>query len=189
MSFIEREARRASAALAKERGAFPGFKGSLWDRLGYPPLRNATVSTVAPTGTISMIAGASSGIEPIFSGVFFRNVLSGKRLKEIHPAVERAFRKRGLDPGTTDDQQIAAVLGAAWRPAQSVSVRDHIAMQAVFQRHSDSAVSKTINLPESATPADVEQAYLPAYAMGCKGITVYRDKSRPSQVLDICHTC
>jgi ribonucleoside-diphosphate reductase alpha chain len=184
MSFVDREARAASAALAKEKGAFANWKGSLWQKLGYPPLRNSTVSTIAPTGTISMIVGASSGIEPIFSGVFYRNVLSGARLLEIHPAVEAAFRSKGVDPRGATEERIAAVLGAAWRPAQAIAVGDHVRMQAAFQRHSDSGVSKTINLPEQATQGDVAAAYLHAHALGCKGITVYRDKSRPSQVLE-----
>lgn len=184
MGFLDREAKSASAKLARERGAFPNYESSMWKRLGYPPLRNATVTTVAPTGTISIIAGASSGIEPIFSGVFYRNVLSGKRLVEVHPAVERALRGRGLKLGEMTDEKISKELGNAWSPAQKVPVDAHVKMQAVFQRFSDSAVSKTVNLPESATVADIEKAYLQAYESGCKGITVYRDRSRSAQVLE-----
>jgi ribonucleoside-diphosphate reductase alpha chain len=184
MSVLDREAKSASRELARQRGAFPNWKGSLWERLGYEPLRNATVSTVAPTGTISIIAGCSSGIEPIFAGVFYRNVLSGKRLREVHPAVERVLREKGEDLSLVSEERLAALLGRAWSPAQSVPVEAHVRMQAVFQRHSDSSVSKTINLPNSATPQDVAAAYLAAYRQGCKGITIYRDGSRPAQVLE-----
>ncbi len=184
MGFLDRESKTASVDLAREKGTFPNFEGSMWNRLGYPPMRNATVTTVAPTGTISIIAGASSGIEPIFAGVYYRNVLSGKRLVEIHPAVERALRGRGLKLDEITDEKISEQLGEAWSPAQRVAVDAHVKMQAVFQRFSDSAVSKTVNLPEHATTADVERAYLQAYELGCKGITVYRDRSRESQVLE-----
>lgn len=184
MAFLDREAKAASRELAAKRGAFPNWKGSLWQRLGYKPLRNATVSTVAPTGTISIIAGCSSGIEPIFSGIFYRNVLSGERLREVHPAVERVLRARGADAGALTEERIAEALGNAWSPAQSVAVEAHVRMQAVFQRHSDSSVSKTINLPKNATIKNVAEAYLLAYRLGCKGITIYRDGSRPEQVLE-----
>lgn len=192
MSFLDREAKQASQMLAKERGAFPNWKGSLWHQLGYPPFRNATVSTVAPTGTISMIAGASSGIEPLFSGVFYRNVLSGERLVEIHPVVEAALKKRGkmgasgasVEGHSITDDDLSRELGPAWSPSKVVPVEKHVQMQAAFQRHSDSAVSKTINLPASATVQDVKEAYLLAYELGCKGITVYRDQSRSVQVLE-----
>lgn len=184
MSFLDREAKHASVELARERGEFPGFKRSLWRALGYPPLRNATVSTVAPTGTISMIAGASSGIEPIFSAIYDRNVLDGQRLREVHPAVERALASSGRMAAEGSQAELKRLLGPAWVPAFEVSVTGHLAVQAAFQRHSDSAVSKTINLPESATQADVSQAYWQAYEWGCKGITVYRDQSRDHQVLE-----
>jgi len=184
MAFVDREAKRASAVLAKERGAFPNFKGSLWERLGYPKLRNATVSTVAPTGTISIIAGCSSGIEPIFSGVFYRNVLSGGRLLDVHPAVSRALKAKNLSIGKLTDEKIAEALGQSWRPAPVISVEAHVRMQAAFQRSSDSAVSKTINLSADATREDVKRAYWLAYDSGCKGITVFRDTSRGAQVLE-----
>jgi ribonucleoside-diphosphate reductase alpha chain len=184
MSVLDREAKIASRELARTRGAFPNWKGSLWDRLGYKPLRNATVSTVAPTGTISIIAGCSSGIEPIFAGVFYRNVLSGKRLREVHPAVERILRSRGDDVATVTEARLSELLGPAWSPAQNVPIAAHVRMQALFQRHSDSSVSKTINLPKEATIKDVGDAYLRAYSQGCKGITIYRDGSRPTQVLE-----
>ncbi|MCC7440119.1 MAG: adenosylcobalamin-dependent ribonucleoside-diphosphate reductase [Bdellovibrionales bacterium] len=194
MAFVTREARRASARLAIERGAFPSLSRSMWKRLGYPALRNATVSTVAPTGSISMIAGTSSGIEPVFSGVFFRNVLSGKRLVDVHPAARRWLGEgAGLSGAGAVHALLREKLGAVWKVAAEISVEDHIGMQAVFQRHSDSAVSKTINLPEAATVEDVREAFLRAYAAGCKGITVYRDKSRETQVLEsaaaVCQRC
>jgi len=184
MSFLNQQAKAASAELAKKRGAFPNWKKSLWAQKGVVPLRNATVSTVAPTGTISMIAGASSGIEPIFSAVFFRNVLNGKRLLEIHPAVQELILEKGLSVDGVTDELVAKELGDVWCPAQKVPFEVHVKVQAAFQRHSDSAVSKTINFPQSATVEDVAQAYLLAYELGCKGITVYRDQSRPTQVLE-----
>lgn len=184
MAFVDREAKRASAMLALERGEFANWKGSLWARLGYAPLRNATVSTVAPTGTISVIAGASSGIEPIFSAVFARNVLSGQRLVEVHPAVRTALEQQGRLRKSMSEVELESELGPAWSPAHRVSVEQHIRIQAAFQRHSDSAVSKTVNLPASASVEDVEKAYLLAYSLGCKGVTVYRDRSRPTQVLE-----
>lgn len=184
MSVLDREAKRASMSLARERGAFANYKYSIWKELGYPPLRNATVSTVAPTGTISIIAGVSSGIEPIFSGVFFRNVLAGERLREVHPAVAQIIQARGADASTLTEEEIARILGPVWSPARGVEVEAHVRMQAAFQRFSDSAVSKTINLSENASVADVRKAYLLAYELGCKGITIYRDRSRPSQVLE-----
>lgn len=184
MAFLEREARRYSAELAATKGAFPNWKGSLWSQLGFPKLRNATVTTVAPTGTISLIAGASGGIEPIFAGVFQRNVLDGAQLLDVHPTVEKVISKRGVSVSELTEEALNEALGGAWSPAQKVSVEGHVRMQAAFQRHSDSAVSKTINLPESARPEDVDRAYRLAYALGCKGITIYRDKSRTSQVLE-----
>jgi ribonucleoside-diphosphate reductase alpha chain len=184
MSFLDREAKIASRDLAAKRGAFPNWKGSLWQKLGYEPMRNATVSTVAPTGTISIIAGCSSGIEPIFSAIFYRNVLSGQRLREVHPSIERVLRAQGKSMESSSEDEITQALGHAWSPAQDVPVEAHVKMQAVFQRHSDSSVSKTINLPETATTTDVARAYRLAYEQGCKGITVYRDRSRPEQVLE-----
>jgi ribonucleoside-diphosphate reductase alpha chain len=188
MAFIDTHAKAASGKLAKERGAFPSFKGSLWEQLKFPKLRNSTVTTVAPTGTISIIAGCSSGIEPIFSGVFYRNVLDGARLLDVHPAVEKLLGNH-IKPETLTDAEIGKKLGRAWKPAAAVSIDAHVRMQAMFQRFSDSAVSKTINLPKSATEEDVEKAYLLAYNLGCKGITVYRDQSRQTQVLEAAESC
>lgn len=188
MCFLDQTAKRASHLLAKERGVAPGFKGSMWERLGCPKLRNMTVSTVAPTGTISVLAGVSSGIEPIYSAAFFRNVLDGARLVDLHPAVQEYLFERGIKPEKLDpkevEQKIEAVAGKAWSPAQKVSVEGHVLMQAAFQRHSDSAVSKTINLNHEAKPKEIDHAYRLAYAQGCKGITVYRDGSKPTQVLE-----
>jgi len=189
MGFITTQARAASAELALERGSFPGFQGSAWHRLGYPALRNATVSTLAPTGTISLIAGCSSGIEPIFSAVTERRVLDGRRLRDVHPLILRLLANLGRATGfesLNSDQQdevLASAFGCAWVPAHRVSVEGHLRMQAVFQRHSDSAVSKTVNLPVSAGVEEVDRAYRLAYRLGCKGITVFRDRSRPQQVL------
>lgn len=192
MSFLDREAKLASMKLSREKGAFSSFEKSMWKRLGYPQMRNATVSTVAPTGTISLIAGVSSGIEPIFAESIGRNVLSGMRLESVHPYVQRRLaRVRKTLADFSTKRELRDFLGSRWRVAEDVSVREHIAIQAAFQRHCDSAVSKTINLPQSATVEDVEKAYLLAYEMGCKGITVYRDQSKSKQVLDsgVCKVC
>lgn len=185
MSFLTREARRASIQVAKKRGAFSGFHRSMWKRLGYPPLRNATVSTVAPTGTISMLAGVSSGIEPIFSATYSRNVLSGRTLQEVHPVLKEVLAEKGLELNAVQDWDrfLTEQLGEVWSPSYQVSVEGHIEMQAAFQRHSDSAVSKTINLSSKATREEVKQAYLLAYRRGAKGVTVYRDQSKSQQVL------
>jgi len=161
--------RDESQSLAKTKGAFPNWSGSRWHRLGLKKLRNATVSTVAPSGTISILAGCSSGIEPVFAAVTTKNVLDGRRLVETHPlAGDRS--------------------GGAWQTAAEVSVEGHVKMQAAFQKWSDSAVSKTINLPAEAERAAVREAYLLAFKLGCKGITVFRDRSKGPQVLE-CATC
>jgi ribonucleoside-diphosphate reductase alpha chain len=191
---LERESLAASAELAARRGPFAGFATSQWAAAGHPPLRNATTTTVAPTGTISIIAGCSSGIEPIYAVSLVRRVLDGERLVEVHPifrelAVARGVwsddlgaaladrgRARGLDAVPED-------LQALFPTAHDVTPEQHVRMQAAFQRHSHSAVSKTVNLPASAAIEDVEAVYRLAYDLGCKGVTVYRDGSRAAQVL------
>jgi ribonucleoside-diphosphate reductase alpha chain len=193
-AFFERESLAASTALGAERGAFPAFAGSRWDLAGHAPLRNATTTTVAPTGTISIIAGCSSGIEPLYAIAYDRHVLDGAILPELHPG----FARRAAALGLLDDDLVATLrvrgrvrglatipadLQALFVTAHDVPVEHHVRMQAAFQRHVHAAVSKTINLPNDATPDDVRGAYLLAYAAGCKGITVYRDGSRAMQVL------
>jgi ribonucleoside-diphosphate reductase alpha chain len=193
-AFVERESLAASTALGAERGPFPAFAGSRWDLDGHPPLRNATTTTVAPTGTISIIAGCSSGIEPLYAIAYDRHVLDGAILPELHAG----FARRAAALGLLDDDLVATLrargrvrglatippaLQALFATAHDVPVEHHVRMQAAFQRHVHAAVSKTINLPNGATPADVRAAYLFAYAEGCKGITVYRDGSRSTQVL------
>ncbi len=195
MAFLLAEARAASAALAVERGPFPAWPGSRLEAQGLPPLRNATVTTIAPTGTIALLAGCSSGIEPLYALAYRRLALDGaRRLEVVHPAVERLCRARGCwseavrahvlatgrlagAPGVPDD------LARRLRTAHEVAPADHVRMQAAFQRHVENAVSKTINLPREARPDDVAAAYRLAWDLGCKGITVYRDGSRDGQVL------
>jgi ribonucleoside-diphosphate reductase alpha chain len=192
--FLEDESLAASVALAERRGTFPAWKGSRWDLAGHRPLRNATTTTIAPTGTISIIAGCASGIEPLYALAYRRNVLDGAELTEINPAFQRAAQ----DGGFASAEMFAAVAehggvrGNAAVPheiqrrfptAHDVDVEMHVRMQAAFQRHVHAAVSKTINLRRDATAADVKAAYQLAYELGCKGITVYRDGSREGQVL------
>ncbi len=199
MSFIQDVAWETSERLAEERGHFPNFRGSIFDVQGRKPVRNATTTTVAPTGTLSIIAGCSSGIEPIFSLSYTRNVLDGTELKEINPLIEEiakedGFYKEGLmdfirsggDIRVRDD--LPEEIKRIFVTAHEIPPDWHVRMQAVFQRHTDNAVSKTINFPEEATRADVERAYLLAYELGCKGITVYRSGSRKGQVLSCKNT-
>ncbi len=176
ISFIYQEAVAASEELARERGPYPNFEGSARQKAGGAPMRNATVTTIAPTGTLSLIAGVSSGIEPIFAFEVERHVL-GTVLREVHP-LHRHLREAGrlLDP-------------EVFVTARQISPEWHVRMQAAFQKYVDNAVSKTINFPPEATVEDVRSSFLLAHELGCKGITVYRDKSRRSQVLNVCDSC
>jgi ribonucleoside-diphosphate reductase alpha chain len=194
-TFLEVESLAASRKLAERRGPFPTWKGSRWEEGGgEKPLRNATTTTIAPTGTISIIAGSSSGIEPLYALAYRRNVLDGAELTEVNPA----FRKLASDRGFATEEMFAGVAEHGgirgrtdvpdevqrWFPtAHEIDVKTHVKMQAVFQRRVHAAVSKTINLHKTATPAEVKGAYELAYELGCKGITVYRDTSREGQVL------
>lgn len=193
-AFLERESLAKSRELADERGPFPAFIGSRWEEEGSAPLRNATTTTVAPTGTISIIAGCSSGIEPLFALAYQRHVLDGEVLPEVHSGFRAACEARGIwspqlheaiaeQGGVEHIESVPADLRELYVTAHELSPRAHLAMQAAFQRHVHAAVSKTINLAETATPADIGTAYREAYRLGCKGVTVYRDRSRSAQVL------
>jgi ribonucleoside-diphosphate reductase alpha chain len=197
---LEEESVSASAMLAERRGPFPAWAGSRWaaptSESGGRPMRNATTTTVAPTGTISILAGCSSGIEPLYAVVYKRRVLDGQVLPEVHEgfraiAEARGFASselwaelaerghvRGLDAVPPDVQR-------RFPTAHDIAPADHVRMQAAFQRHVHAAVSKTVNLPARATAADIDGIYRMAYGLGCKGVTVYRDGSRAAQVLSI----
>jgi len=197
MGFITTHAQRASMTLAKEyRGPFPAFPGTLWDRHGGPPLRNATVTTIAPTGTISILAGVSSGIEPLFALAFTRTVLEGGQLHEVNSLLLQALERRHLlradllaeirgKGSLASLPGVPADLKALFVTSHELTPEVHVRMQAAFQRHTDNAVSKTVNLPETATPADIEQAVQLAHHLHCKGITVFRDGCKGSQVLSL----
>ncbi|MBI5887875.1 MAG: vitamin B12-dependent ribonucleotide reductase [Deltaproteobacteria bacterium] len=193
MRFIQENGRKASASLAKERGAFLNYKGSVYEKAGLP-VRNATVTTIAPTGTISIIAGCSSGIEPLFALAFTRNVMEGTELLEVNPLFEEIAGERGFDSreimkkvaaaGTLHDiKGIPDDVKKVFVTSHDISPEWHIRMQAAFQKYTDNAVSKTVNFPNDATIEDVAEVYLSAYRLGCKGVTVYRDGSRDVQVL------
>jgi len=196
MSFIYEEALKASVDLAKKRGSFPNFKGSKWAEAGYSMMRNATVTTVAPTGTISIIAATSSGIEPIFAVSFAREVMEGTTLLEVNPIFERIAKERGFyskelmleisKRGNVQGmEQIPEDVRRLFVTSLDIDPEWHVRMQAVFQKYVDNAVSKTVNLPEDATLDDVRKIYLLAYELKCKGITVYRYGSKKEQVLYI----
>jgi ribonucleoside-diphosphate reductase alpha chain len=196
MKFIEDEGHKASIEIGGARGSFQNFKGSLWEKNGYRSMRNATVTTIAPTGTIGIIAGVSSGIEPIFAVAFIRNVMEGTKLPEVNPEFERIAREEGFysqelimkiarSGSVQDIDEVPREIKRIFVTAFDIQPEWHVKMQATFQKHVDNAVSKTINLPHDATPSDVEKAYWLAYKLKCKGITVYRYGSRPQQVLYI----
>ncbi|MCD4654894.1 TSCPD domain-containing protein, partial [bacterium] len=194
MRFINNRAVEYSRDLADERGAFPNYQGSSWDKPGNRPIRNATVSTIAPTGTISIIAGCSSGVEPLFSVAFKRRILDGDELTEVHPlflemALEGGFHSTELMNKIAKSghiqmiTEIPADVKEIFMTAHDVTPDWHVRMQAAFQQNTNNAVSKTINFPNSALCDDVQKAYELAYSLGCKGLTVYRDGSRDAQVL------
>ncbi len=196
MAFISEKARDSSCKLAEKRGVFPNFADSIYDRQGGPRLRNATVLSIAPTGTISIIAGCSSGIEPLFALAYVRNVMEGTRLLEVNPIFEAVARKRGfysdelmqhvarrgsLQRITAVPEDVRRIFVTDW----DISPEWHVRMQAVFQKYSDNSVSKTINLPAEATTNDIRRIYLLAHELKCKGITVYRYGSKKEQVLTL----
>ncbi|HHV31548.1 MAG TPA: vitamin B12-dependent ribonucleotide reductase [Clostridiales bacterium] len=194
MRFISEQGRQESAELAKTRGAFPLFEQSILPK--EVPQRNATITTIAPTGTLSIIAGCSSGVEPIFGYVFIRNIMDGTEMIEVNPILKAELEKRGLysealmkciaKEGTIAHiEELPEDLRRVFVSAHDIHPEDHIRMQAAFQRATDNAVSKTVNFPNSATREDVAQVYRLAFQLGCKGVTIYRDGSRSEQVLNI----
>ncbi|HOQ12886.1 MAG: Ribonucleoside-diphosphate reductase NrdZ [Spirochaetes bacterium ADurb.Bin218] len=196
MSFIQRESKIKSAELAINRGAFPTFEKSVYAEKGESPLRNATTTTIAPTGTISILADTSSGIEPIFALAYVRNVMDNDRLLEVNPQFQDALRnffsddeidsimdKVAVHGSVRDIEEVPESIKRVFVTAHDISPLWHIKTQAVFQKYVDNAVSKTVNFPNSATKEDIREVYDLAYELGCKGVTVYRDGSRDNQVL------
>jgi ribonucleoside-diphosphate reductase alpha chain len=192
ISFIAEEARRKSVELGERRGSFKNFKKSIWWKK-YPAMRNATCTTIAPTGTISIIAGCSSGIEPLFALVYLREVMERRRLIEVNEIFKLELIKRGLyseelieeisKTGSIKDTELPSDMKKVFVTSFDISPEFHVRMQATFQRHVENAVSKTVNLPRDATKEDVKKIYLLAWRLKCKGITVYRYGSKPEQVL------
>ncbi len=195
MKFITDKARKMSVELGKEKGSFPNFKESVLAKK-YQTMRNATVTTIAPTGTISIIAGGSQGIEPLFAICYVREVAEslGRSLIEVNPIFETTALKEGFyseelmttiarKTSIQDVKEIPEHIRKLFVTAHDISAEWHVRMQAAFQKYTDNAVSKTINFPNSATPHDIEKAFWLAYKLGCKGITVYRHGSRQVQVL------
>ena len=173
MSFIQSAAEEASTRLAERRGNFPAFDASVYSAAGIKNRRNATVTTIAPTGTISLIAGASSGIEPVFAFKVKRRIVDSV-LEEVHPIFQR-YQEEGK-----------SISDRIFQTAWDITPEWHLKIQEAFQKHTDNAVSKTVNFPASATVTDIKQVYLMAVDMDVKGITVYRDQSLPDQTLGAC---
>jgi ribonucleoside-diphosphate reductase alpha chain len=196
MKFILDEGRLASAELANVRGSFPAFSESIYPEMGFKGMRNATVTTIAPTGTISIIAGASSGIEPFFALAFYRNVMDNNKLAEVNPHFLALAEREGFysqemieelaETGRLDEiEDVPQKWKEIFVTAHDISPLWHVRMQAAFQKHTDNAVSKTVNFNHSATVEDVDTVYNLAYDLGCKGITIYRDGSRSEQVINL----
>jgi ribonucleoside-diphosphate reductase alpha chain len=194
MGFIDAEAKSASRKLAAERGPFPNFSGSIYDTPDGGPIRNATVTTIAPTGTLSIIANCSSGVEPLFAVSYVRTVMDNDRLVEVNPlfediAVKRGFYSRELMQVIADHGSFRVIdevpedVQRAFVTAHDITPDWHLRMQAAFQKHTDNAVSKTVNFANEATADDVRYVYDLAYELGVKGVTIYRDGSKEGQVL------
>ncbi len=199
MRFVNEEALKASAVLASERGAFPAFTGSIYDIPAGPKLRNASRTTIAPTGTLSIIAGCSSGIEPLFALSYVRNILDSTRMVEANPYFEEVARAGGfyseelmeeLAGGrqlhTIDD--LSEDIKRTFVTAHEIAPEWHVRMQAAFQEHTDNAVSKTVNFPHEATEQDIADVYVMAHEHMLKGITIYRDGSRENQPMSTTST-
>lgn len=190
MRFVQKVSHRASEELAAWRGPFPNYSTSVYET----PIRNSTVTTIAPTGTLSMIADCSGGVEPVFSLVYVKKVLDGQELLYVNRHFEKAMERAGLRnealmekiarcKSLEEVQEVPEPLRRIFVTAHEIAPEWHVRMQAAFQKHTDNAVSKTINFPRNATVGDVKQAYLLAYNLGCKGLTIYRDGSRIEQVM------
>ncbi|MEM5782229.1 MAG: adenosylcobalamin-dependent ribonucleoside-diphosphate reductase [Candidatus Aenigmatarchaeota archaeon] len=195
MKFVSEEARKKSEELGLKRGSFPNFEKSIFYGK-YKAMRNATVTAIAPTGSISIIAGCSSGIEPLFAISFMRNVLEGNKLFEVNPLFEKISKENGFYSAKLLEKiaklgsiqkikEIPKEIRRIFVTALDIEPEWHVKMQAAFQKYVDNAVSKTVNLPNNATKKDVEKAFLLAYSLKCKGITVYRYGSKKQQVLNI----
>ncbi|GAI48833.1 unnamed protein product, partial [marine sediment metagenome] len=194
MHFINEKAYEASVDLAKERGVFPAFESSIYDAPDSLRPRNASCTTIAPTGTLSLIAGCSSGIEPLFALSYTRNILDGDQLVEVNPYFEEVAKSEGfysdelmqqLASGAklSDVDGIPDSIKRLFVTAHEISPEWHVRMQAAFQNSTHNAVSKTVNFPREATREDIAKVYMLAYEGGLKGITIYRDRSREAQVL------
>jgi len=195
MAFINEESHKASEKLAAERGVFPNWEGSVWQQRDVP-MRNACTTTVAPTGTVSIIASCSGGIEPLFSLAFIRKVLDGKELVEVNEpfetvAREHGFHSRALIQEICETGSIRAMekiprdIRRVFVTAHDIAPEWHVRMQGAFQKHCDASISKTINFPHDATVQDVREIYLSAFAHGCKGVTVFRDGCRENQPMSL----
>ncbi len=205
MQFITNTARESSVQLAKERGNFPNFSKSVWPKRGFKHMRNVTTTTIAPTGTTSMFADCSSGIEPAYSLAFIRkNIMDvgatekvgGEEFAEVNPVFERIAKERWFysrelmeriaEVGTIRDmEEIPQDVRDVFVTTYDIPWEQHIAIQAAFQKHTDNAVSKTINMPETSSIEEIQRAYTLLYETGCKGGTVYRNRSRDKQVLNL----
>ncbi|THB81207.1 MAG: vitamin B12-dependent ribonucleotide reductase [Desulfobacteraceae bacterium] len=195
MAFVQTESHKASGKLAQERGVFPNFEDSVFKEEG-KRMRNATTTTIAPTGTLSIIAGCSSGIEPVFALSFVRTVMDNDRLLEVNPVFEQVAQTEGFysdelmeeiaQKGTVKgNQDVPVHLRKVFATAHDITPENHIKMQAAFQKYTDNAVSKTVNLPREATEEDVRYIYDEAFKLKCKGVTIYRDGSKDNQVLTV----
>lgn len=196
MAFIQSESREASRLLAIERGVFSNFEYSVFKKENGQAYRNATVTTIAPTGTLSIIAGASSGIEPLFALSFVRTVMDNDQLTEVNPWFERTAKERGFYSRALMERiastgsiahmdEIPEDVRKVFVTAHDIAPEWHIRMQAAFQKYTDNAVSKTVNLPKEAAVEDVMAIYSMAFDLGCKGVTIYRDGSKENQVLSL----
>jgi ribonucleoside-diphosphate reductase alpha chain len=193
MGFIQEKAHRTSSEIAKKRGNFPNWEKSTYYQKKIP-MRNSTVTTIAPAGTISIIAGSSSGIEPLFAISYIRTVMDNTKLVEVNPFFEKEAKEKGFyaeelmekiaQKGLIQEfDEIPEDVKKVFVVSYDIAPEWHVQMQAAFQKYTDNAVSKTINLPNQATVGNVETAYRLAYELGCKGVTIYRDGSREAQVL------